>query len=145
MFKSLEVRPIQNKQELNDMFYQRWLVLRAPLGMPRGTEKDKYENSAFHIVALGDNKIIGSARLRLLSVELGSIAYVAVLPEFHNQGIGTKLMEKLLKIAANKNLKILRLMTRVNTVCFYKRFGFVADGEFFNYLNIPHLFMYYNL
>lgn len=141
----VEIRPVKNEQELNEMFYQRWLVLRAPLAMPEGTEKDLYEDSAFHLVALGDRQIIGSARLRLLSPEIGSIAYVAVLPEFRNQGIGTSLMEKLIFIATEKNLQTLRLMARKDAINFYKRLGFVTEGEFFDYLDIPHIFMYYKL
>ncbi|MEC4817708.1 MAG: GNAT family N-acetyltransferase [Scytonema sp. PMC 1069.18] len=141
----IEIRSIKNETEFNDMLYQRWLVLRAPLGLPRGTEKDKYEDSAFHLVALWENQIVGSARLRCLSKELGSIAYVAILPEFQNQGIGTKLMQKLIVTSAEKNLKTLRVMARTNVVKFYNHLGFIAEGEPFNYLDTPHIFMYYKL
>ncbi|KAB8332154.1 GNAT family N-acetyltransferase [Scytonema tolypothrichoides VB-61278] len=137
----IEVRPVKNKQELDDMFHQRWLVLRAALGMDKGTEKDKHEDSAFHLVAVCDHKVVGSARLRLLSKELGSIAYLAVLPEFRHQGIGTKLMEKLIEIAHEKNLTTLRLMSRVHAVNFYKRLGFCEVGEPFDYLDVSHIFM----
>lgn len=99
---NIEVRPVKKETELDDMYYQRWLVLRAPLGMDRRTEKDKYDNSTFHLVAVCNERVIGSARLRELSEELGSIAYVSVLPEFCNQGIGTKLIEKLIEKAKEK-------------------------------------------
>lgn len=138
----VEVRPVK-LEELNDMFYQRWLVLRAPLAMPLGTEKDLYEDSAFHIVALNGTQIIGSARLRLLSPELGSIAYVAVLPEFRNQGIGSQLVRKSLLIAQQKNLSAVRLMSRTNAINFYERLGFVSQGKVFEYLGLSHVFMYY--
>ncbi len=142
---NIEVRPIKNKKELDDMYYQRWLVLRAPLGMERGTEKDKYDDSAFHLVALCNDKVIGSARLRELSQELGSIAYVCVLSKFHNQGIGTKLIKELIETAKKKNLKRLRLMTRISALGFYQRLGFSETGEPFVYLDIPHTFMYFNV
>ncbi len=138
---NIQVRPVKNGTELDDMYYQRWLVLRAPLGMERGTEKDKYDNSAFHLVAVCNDRVIGSARLRELSEELGTIAYVSVLPEFCNQGIGTKLIEKLIEKAKEKNLKSLRLMTRVSALGFYKRLGFTDIGEPFCFLDIPHKFM----
>jgi predicted GNAT family N-acyltransferase len=138
---NIEVRPSQNSEEIEAMYYQRWLVLRAPLGMDRGTEKDKYDASALHLIAIYNHHIIGSARLRELSPEWGSIAYVAVNSEFQNQGIGTQLMKTLIEKAKNKNLKFLRLMTRMNALRFYKRLGFLEQGEPFNYLDIPHLFM----
>jgi ribosomal protein S18 acetylase RimI-like enzyme len=139
---NIEVRPVQNKQELDDMYQQRWLVLRAPLEMARGTEKDKYDTRAFHLVAIYNNQVIGSARLRKLSPELGSIAYVAVITEFQSQGIGTKLINKLIENAQEQKLKRLRLMTRVEALSFYKRLGFVEQGVAFDYLDIPHIFMY---
>ena len=142
---NIEVRPVKNQQELEDMYYQRWLVLRAPVGMNRGTEKDKYDSSAFHLVAVCNGRVIGSARLRELSEELGSIAYVSVLPEFRNQGIGTKLIEKLIEKAKEKNLKRLRLMTRLTALDFYKRLGFLETGELVNFLDIPHMFMVFNM
>ncbi len=142
---NIEVRPAKDRQELEDMYYQRWLVLRAPEGMDRGTEKDKYDDSAFHLVAVCNDKVIGSARLRELSPELGSIAYVSVLPEFRNQGIGTKLVNKLIEKAKEENLKRLRLMTRITALGFYKRLGFLEAGEPFDYLDIPHIFMYFKI
>ncbi|HBB32994.1 MAG TPA: GNAT family N-acetyltransferase [Cyanobacteria bacterium UBA8803] len=142
---NLEVRPLEDEKELEDMYYQRWLVLRSPLGMERGTERDKHDQSAFHVVAVSNGRVIGSARLRELSPELGSIAYVAVLPEFHHQGIGTKLIQTLIAKARENNLKRLRVMTRLNALGFYQRLGFLATGATFDYLDIPHQFMELNL
>lgn len=142
---NIEVHPIKNKQELDDMYYQRWLVLRAPLGMDRGTEKDKYDDSSFHLVAVCNDKVIGSARLRELSAEMGSIAYVSVLPDFRNQGIGTQLIKELIETAKQKNLKYLRLMTRISALEFYKKLGFSETGKPFVYIDIPHVFMCCNL
>ncbi|WP_293129967.1 GNAT family N-acetyltransferase [Microcoleus sp. bin38.metabat.b11b12b14.051] len=139
---NIDIRQVQNAQELEDMFYQRWLVLRSPLGMERGSERDNHENGACHIIAAkGDRTIIASGRLRELSPELGSISYIAVLPEFQNQGIGTKLMEKLIAQAKEKNFQSLRLMSRINAVHFYQNLGFVEQENPFDYLGIPHVFM----
>jgi|GEM_PF-822817 len=138
---NLQVRPIENQTELEEMYYQRWLILRAPLGMAQGTEQDKYDPSAFHVVAVCDRKIIGSARLRELSPEVGSIAYVCVLSEFRHQGIGTKLIQRLIEVAQEKKLKSVRLKSRMTALEFYQRLGFSTNGEPFDFLNIPHIFM----
>ncbi|NEP60401.1 MAG: GNAT family N-acetyltransferase [Symploca sp. SIO2G7] len=142
---NLQVHSIENQQELEEMYYQRWLVLRAPLGMAQGTEQDQYDSSAVHVIAVCDRKIVGSARLRELSPDIGSIAYVCVLPEFQHQGIGTKLIQKLMEKAQNKQLKTVRLRSRITALDFYQRLGFSTEGEPFNYLNIPHIFMNLNL
>ena len=137
----IDIRPVENAQELEEMFYQRWLVLRSPLGMEKGSERDNHEDGAVHLVGICDRKIIGSGRLRELSPEVGSISYIAVLPEFQNQGIGTKLMEKLLAQAKENNFKTVRLMSRINAVKFYQKLGFFEQEKPFNYLGIPHVFM----
>jgi ribosomal protein S18 acetylase RimI-like enzyme len=137
----IDIRPVKNQQELEEMFYQRWLVLRSPLGMEIGSERDNHEDTALHIIVMCDRTIIASARLRELSPELGSISYVAVLPEFQNQGIGTKLIEKLIAKAQEKNLKTLRLMSRINAIKFYQKIGFSEQDNPFDFLGIPHIFM----
>jgi ribosomal protein S18 acetylase RimI-like enzyme len=138
---NIDIRLVKSAQELEDMFYQRWLVLRSPLGMDKGSERDNNDDGALHLIAMCDRTIIGSGRLRELSPELGSISYIAVLPEFQNQGIGTKLMEKLIAQAKENNLKTVRLMSRINAVKFYKKLGFVEKDNPFDYLGIPHIFM----
>ncbi|NET25779.1 GNAT family N-acetyltransferase [Okeania sp. SIO1I7] len=143
--REFQIRLIQNQQEKDAMYYQRWLVLRAPINMEIGTEKDEYEDSALHIIAICKQKIIGSARLREISKELGSIAYISVLPEFQCQGIGTALIKKIIEIAREKQLKHLRVMTRISASQFYRKIGFIETGEPFKFLGIPHQFMYFNL
>jgi N-acetylglutamate synthase-like GNAT family acetyltransferase len=138
---AIDLRPVKNQQELADMFYQRWLVLRSPLGMEIGSERDSHEDSAIHIVAAIDRTIIGSGRLRELSPELGSIAYIAVLPEYQNRGIGTKIIEQLILQAREKHFKTVRVMSRIDAVDFYKKQGFSEQGNSFEYLGIPHVFM----
>jgi ribosomal protein S18 acetylase RimI-like enzyme len=149
----IKLRFIQDLQELAELFDQRWRVLRSPLGMAHGTEQDAYEQASLHLIAVHHDPIaldancpiVGSARLRQLSSDIGSIAYVAVLPEFQHQGIGTALIQCLVKIAQMKNLKQVRLMARTSTVGFYQRLGFLEAGEPFDYLGIPHVFMLLNV
>lgn len=135
------IRLVANETELNQMFYVRWLVLRKPLGMELGTEQDRYEKGSFQFVAVFGDRLIGSARLRKESETLGIISYVAVLPEFCNQGVGTKLMEKVIEKAQQENLQILKLKSRITAISFYKKIGFYEQGDFFDYLTIPHINM----
>jgi ribosomal protein S18 acetylase RimI-like enzyme len=137
----LDIREVNNQQELAEMFDQRWLGLRSPLGIEKGSERDNHEDGAVHLIAMCDRKIIASARLRELSPGLGNISYVAVLPEFQNQGIGTKLIENLIVKAQEKNLKAVRLMSRINAIKFYQRIGFTEQDNPFDFLGIPHIFM----
>jgi ribosomal protein S18 acetylase RimI-like enzyme len=125
------------------MYHQRWIVLRQPLGKPPGSERDRADEAegTYYAIALIEGKIIGSARLRLFEKGIGSIAYVAVLPEFSRQGIGSQLMEFLLNLAQEKGLHTIRLRSRVTAQSFYKKLGFSSTTEPFIHIGIPHVDM----
>ncbi|NBD18395.1 MAG: GNAT family N-acetyltransferase [Cyanobacteria bacterium] len=148
---SLEIRA-PHSQELSAMYYQRWTVLRQPLGKSPGSERDRADEAegTYYAIAKGkwlrhialiEGKIIGSARLRLFEKGIGSIAYVAVLPEFSRQGIGSQLMEFLLNLAQEKGLHTIRLRSRVTAQSFYKKLGFSSTTEPFIHIGIPHVDM----
>jgi ribosomal protein S18 acetylase RimI-like enzyme len=176
MSHSITVRLCQSQSELAALYDQRWLVLRMPLGMERGTEKDEYDDRSLHVIAVyqqavdeqavdeqtvdeqtvdeqtvdeqtvdeqavDEQTVIGSARLRPLSESIGSIGYVAVLPDFQNQGIGSALIREIKAIAQAQQLQALRVMSRVNAIGFYSRLGFTPQGSPHDYLGIPHQFM----
>ncbi|MGA9380132.1 MAG: GNAT family N-acetyltransferase [Phormidium sp.] len=137
----IEIRLVANETELSQMFYVRWLVLRKPLEMVLGTEQDQYEKDAFQLIVVFGDRIIGSARLRKESENLGIISFVAVLPEFRDRGVGKKLMQKLIEKAQQEKLQVVRLKSRITAIDFYKKIGFSEQGEFFDYLTIPHITM----
>lgn len=138
----LEIRHPQ-PQEQSAMYYQRWLVLRKPLGKPLGSEQDRFdrEGNSDYAIALAEKKIVASARIRLLEPETGGIAYVAVLPDFSRQGIGTQIIQYLLNLAQTKQLQTVRLRSRISAQAFYEELGFTVTTEPFFYIGIPHVDM----
>jgi len=134
------------------MYQQWWTVLRQPLGKPLGSERDRADEAegTYYAIAKGkwlrhialiEGKIIGSARLRLFEKGVGSIAYIAVLPEFSRQGIGTQLMKFLLNFAQEKGFHTVRLRSRVTAQNFYQKLGFSPTTEPFIHIGIPHVDM----
>ncbi|NJO47032.1 MAG: GNAT family N-acetyltransferase [Oscillatoriales cyanobacterium RM2_1_1] len=142
-----EIRLITLESEREELFKHRWLVLRKPLGMPQGTEQDQYDADprVDQAVAIYHQHIVGSARLRSLSPILGSIAYVAVLPAYQRRGIGTALMHFLIELGQQKHYQQLRLMSRTDSLDFYRTLGFNPAGEPVTVHGIPHQFMRLNL
>ena len=100
-----------------------------------------HPKATFDAIALIEEKIIASARLRLVKEGVGSIAYVAVLPQFSRQGIGTKLIKFLLNLAQEKGLHTVRLRSRVTAQNFYQKLGFSPTTEPFIHIGIPHVDM----
>jgi N-acetylglutamate synthase-like GNAT family acetyltransferase len=140
-YETIIIREIASETELAQMYYVRWLVLREPLGMDRGTEQDKHEKNSFNLAAFFDGQIVGAARVRKASEELGIISYVAVLARFRNKGIGTILVKRLIEKAKQERIKVVRLRSRITALEFYRRLGFQEKNEPFEYLGIPHIIM----
>ena len=75
-----------------------------------------------------DNEIIGMARLITDGGYAGLIMDVIVKPDYQNQGIGTKMVNRLLQ-RVKENLEegeevMLQLLAAPGKIDFYKKFGF---------------------
>ncbi|MGB9667456.1 MAG: N-acetyltransferase [Thermosulfidibacteraceae bacterium] len=67
-------------------------------------------------------KVVGCARLKIFSRELGEIRSVAVLPEYRGTSIGSNLVLKCIKEARDIGLKKVFVLTKVPN--FFCKFGF---------------------
>ncbi|MDY7023523.1 MAG: GNAT family N-acetyltransferase [Cyanobacteriota bacterium] len=143
--KAIQIRLVHNESEQQALYFQRWLVLRSPLGLPQGSEQDKYEHQSVHLIAILDNQVVGSVRLRILASQIGSLAYLAVLPQFQRQGIGSQLVKHLIQVAQNRGLPTVRAMARKEMLGFYQKLGFEPKGDEVEFLGKPHQFVYLQL
>ena len=75
-------------------------------------------------VALADDVVVGTAGL-----EGDTIHDVFVAAEYHNKGIGKKLMELLEEIASNVGMGSVKVTAGTGTRQFYERLGYKAVGE----------------
>jgi GNAT superfamily N-acetyltransferase len=71
------------------------------------------------LVAEKNNHMVGTATL-----QDNYIGTVFILPEFQGQGIGTKLMNKVEKIAKNNGVKRVMLNASITAYKFYKKRGY---------------------
>ncbi len=89
-------------------------------------------NGDIGVYAFVDNKLAGGAWVRILANGFGHVdahtpeLVFSVLPEFRNQGIGTKIMHQLMRETA-KLYKQLSLSVREDNpaIALYERLGFV--------------------
>jgi len=68
----------------------------------------------------------------------GHIGRMAVLKNYRQQGIGSKILLALLDIAQQQNISKVFLHAQVTAILFYERHGFVCDSEQFMDAGIPH-------
>ena len=99
---------------------------------------DGKDELAEHILAYLDNQPVGTARIRCLSKHSTSIEKLAVLSTARRQGIGKKIMEKSLEIAAQKNVEELVINAQEYIKGLYQQLGFEQEGERFMVAGNPH-------
>lgn len=131
------------EEEWENYYEIRWQILRAPLQQPRGSEKDEYEQHAWHRMIIDESgKVVGVARLHLVSAEESQIRYMAVVEQHRRKGLATMMLESLEAIARQESVQRVILNARKSATNFYENLGYVVTGdapEIFG--SIPHVQM----
>jgi predicted GNAT family N-acyltransferase len=109
-------------------------------GVPEEIEMDEYDALAEHVVAFRIGKPVGCGRIVILN-GIAKIGRVAVIKAERGKGIGRKVCEELIKIAAEKGIKEFVLNSQLTAVDFYKKLGFEAIGGVFKEAGIDHVKM----
>ena len=63
---------------------------------------------------------------------------MAVLPDYRNKGIGSALLQFILKNIETTDLSQIFLHAQTTAIKFYEQQGFISHGEIFHEANIPH-------
>lgn len=102
--------------------------------------KDEIKNEiAFYFVAKDEGKVIGYAGFWHVADE-GDITNIAVAPEYRRRGIGSRLLEEIIRTAAEKKLVLLTLEVRQSNraaIAMYERYGFKRIGSRKRYYKNP--------
>ncbi len=101
-------------------------------------EWDGLDAECIHVLA-ADAMLspIGTARLLLD----GTIGRMAVLEDWRRQGVGSALIEQLLKEAMARQIRQVTLNAQLYVTSLYRKFGFKIVGEEFVEAGIPHVRM----
>ncbi len=105
--------------------------------VPEDIERDSYDATATHIVALLDGDVVGVLRMVDLP-EHTKIGRVAVAADLRGRGIATALMRFAMNLARTSGRTRLYLTSQSDKVPFYEKLGFVAFGDEFKEAGIPH-------
>ena len=101
-------------------------------------EWDGLDADSHHVLAIDANNIaVGTGRL----LANGHIGRMAVLVDYRQLGIGSRLLLTLIDHAKKQSLTEVWLNAQVHASGFYLQHGFMTEGEEFLDAGIPHLKM----
>jgi predicted GNAT family N-acyltransferase len=125
---------------MRDAFGLRYEVFVDEQGVPRELEVDELDPIATHLIALRGDEIVGT--LRMLEHEgAAKIGRVAVRAAARGSGIGSRLMQHAAAIASDRGFAEIVLHAQVSVTGFYRRLGYVEEGDRFDEAGIPHVAM----
>lgn len=107
-------------------------ILRDPLGLVLDTSGD---HGRVFFVAIEQGRVVGTVAL-----EGGKLRAMAV--DAQTRGIGRLLVARLEEEARARGLARIDLHARRTAVGFYEKLGYVAEGEPFVEVTIPHIAMW---
>ncbi|WP_242927361.1 GNAT family N-acetyltransferase [Pontibacter vulgaris] len=133
-----EVIRVKSEQDLDAAFNIREQVFVQEQKVPRDAERDQYENIAKHYLATYDGVPCGAARWR--QTENGiKLERFAVLQNYRNKQVGEQILKAVLEdVKAANPEKEVYLNAQLPAVNFYKRHGFVEEGDMFTECDIKH-------
>jgi N-acetylglutamate synthase-like GNAT family acetyltransferase len=126
------VKLSNSPEELKEILFLRYEILRKPWNQPASTATDDLESVSFNAYIPDENgTIIACARLQENENKAGQIRFMAVREDQQGKGLGKLLVRFLEERAKEKNLKRIELQARENAVHFYKSCGYKIEKETF--------------
>lgn len=131
IFRKAKISDAAKIKKLVDCYAREGIMLFRPIYAIYGDIRDFF-------VAEKRGKIIGCSALHVLGKEykpgrqgsvLAEVKSLAVLGQYHHQGIGTKLVEECVKEARTMEINKLFTLTTPQNVDFFKRIGFAETKK----------------
>ncbi|MGD8957429.1 MAG: GNAT family N-acetyltransferase [Chromatiaceae bacterium] len=116
----------------------RFAVFVDEQGVPAELEQDDRDPGAIHLLVTSQaGEPIATARM----LADGQIGRMAVLPDWRRRGIGAAMLRRLVAIASAQGRREVFLHAQCQAEPFYRRLGFIAEGEEFQDAGISHRLM----
>ena len=117
-------------KEFDQVMELRYSILFQPYKKIGRYDYDELDDKSFHLVALNDSMVIGYSRLTYIDGK-GKITNVVVHPDFISLGIGHCLIRNLINKAKEEAISEIFLNSRLDVTEFYRKLGFVPQGNSF--------------
>ena len=138
---SYNVKEVTSVLERKAAYDLRLRVFVQEQGIPPELELDDLDQNALHAIVTTQGKVIGTGRLITVSPEIGSIGRMAVHSSFRRHGVGSLILNFLQQRACENGIQEIVLHAQEDVKDFYSTLGYLAEGDPFDEVGIPHLTM----
>ncbi|PSW55846.1 bifunctional GNAT family N-acetyltransferase/hotdog fold thioesterase [Photobacterium leiognathi] len=120
----------QTDEQLANYYHFRWRMLREPWQMPKGSERDAYDDLSEHRMIINNrDQVVAIGRLYLTPDNEGQVRFMAVDPEVRHHGLGGLILMALESLARQDGAKRMVCNAREDAIPFYLKNGFASEGE----------------
>lgn len=127
MFKLITPK---TEKQIAKYYHFRWQMLREPLRLPVGSERDEFDEMSHHrMIVDGRGRPMAVGRLYITPDHEGQIRFMAVKPNRRNKGVGSLILVALESFARQEGVKRLVCNARQEAVKFYVKNDFESQGE----------------
>jgi predicted GNAT family N-acyltransferase len=135
-----EVRPARDADEVRAALELRHEVFVVEQRVPRDEEVDADDDTALHLVAVDDGRVVATCRLVVdgSTVKLGRVAVAASV---RRRGVASWLLEESEARARALGAERIALAAQTGALALYERAGYAPYGERFMDAGIEHLMM----
>ncbi|MBP0049961.1 GNAT family N-acetyltransferase [Marinobacterium sp. AK62] len=134
--------------ESSDELYKQALDLRYDLffrtpGLPREILFDGLESRSLHVAVIDRGSLYAYGRLSEEGPRLFKISQVVVRPNMQGQGLGTRVLGKLMDLALDRGAEEIYLNARLHAISMYEKLGFTTSGDSYiaQRTGVPHIKM----
>ena len=127
-------------QQREDAFSVRIAVFVEEQQIPSSEELDELDDTAVHCVGYADGKPVAAGRL-VVAGGYAKIGRMAVLASHRGTGLGAQVLDALEREARDRGITLIKLSAQLHARGFYDRCGYVAIGDVYGEVDIPHIAM----
>jgi len=141
VLSDLSLRIATSEEDVLKVMVVRGIVFIEEQKVDWAGEIDEFEKMATHFLGEVGGQPVATGRLRHLEDGWVKIERIAVRPRWRGKGYAKEIVTFMLDHAVAKGAKKLKMHAQVYLEDFYRKFGFVREGDIFVECGIDHIFM----
>lgn len=140
----IDFKIIKTQDDLQKALNIRKMVFVEEHNVPESIELDEFDtldSNCLHILALYNNKPIGTLRANLTIKDKVKIQRFCFLPEYRKSGFGKQLLEFTENELIKKGYNYFFLEAKFSVHPFYEKCGYKRVSDIFYEVDVPHVKM----